>query len=111
MWFLVKCCFWLAVVFLAIGGRGAAPPDAEPHAQVAKPREREAPIRSPPSVAQKSQSASVGRGGDLLSDLADQAAAKLAGAARDQCLAHPVDCLHTVERLGQAAAKAEPARR
>ncbi len=112
MWFLVKCIFWLAVVFLAIE-RDAEPPEVEPgpRAPVARARERETPIRAPASAAQKGQGAPAGRGGGALSGLADQAAAKLVGAARDQCLAHPIECLLAAERLGQGAAKAEPARR
>lgn len=100
MLFLVKCIFWLGVVFLAIGGRGVEPAGVE-RASVTKAREKEA-------VPTRSQSAAAGRGDGTL---ADQAAAKLASAARDQCLAHPVDCLIAAGRFGLGPAKAEPARR
>lgn len=104
MFFLLRCVFWLAIVLLAIGERGAAPVavDSGERVPAAKSSGREAPPRS--------RGASAARG-DALSGLADQAKAKLIGAARDQCLAHPMDCLETLEQVGRAAAWPEPPRR
>lgn len=104
MLLVVKCIFWLGLVFFLIGGRGAEPPSVGPaRASVKEARDN----RAAPT---KGQSAAGGRGG-ALSALADQAAEKLAGAARDQCLAHPVDCLLAAERFGLGPLEAEPARR
>lgn len=105
MSFLVKCVFWLGLVFLAIGGRAVEPPHAEPGARAvaAKPREKT-------TIPAADRSAGADRK-DGLSALADQAFAKLADTARDQCLAHPLDCLLAAERFGLSPAKSEPARR
>lgn len=97
MIFLLKCAVFLGIVFLLIA-RDDAPSEAS---RIGGSRPAgETAARRPES----------GAGARALSDLAEAAAARFAGAARDQCLAHPADCLRAAERLGQAVAP-EPPRR
>lgn len=90
MLFLLKCLFFLAIVFLAIGirdgergkearGRGGAHPAA----------------LTPVEDARASITTFAGRATDGLTE-----------AVRDHCLQHPLDCLHAAERLQAAKAEA-----
>lgn len=112
MFFILRCAFWLAVVFLAIGVLDGEPTSVKTaeRTQTVNSHGKEAPARAA-SAPQKNQSASATRSEDKISGLAAQAEAKLVGAARDQCLAHPMECLQTLERVGRISAWPEPPRR
>ncbi len=92
--FLLKCLFWLGLVFALLpwpqgDGRGAAGRrnGAESKA-IAKPKHPAAPAP-----------------GDALAAVTQAATDRLAAAAKEQCLAHPGDCLAI---LGAAASRKEP---
>lgn len=91
MLFLLKCLFFLAIVFIAIGmrdgdrlkearGRGGAHPTA---------------ALTPIEDARATVASLAGRASDGLTD-----------AVRDHCLQHPLDCLHAADRLQSARAEA-----
>ncbi|MBY6241607.1 hypothetical protein [Methylosinus sp. Sm6] len=102
MLFLLKCMIFLGIVLLAIAAREGGERDAH----VAG--------RSPARGGGASEAAaSLGAARAAISDIAgraaDQAAGRVAEAARDHCLAHPLDCLRAAEKL--QAAKIEPGKR
>jgi hypothetical protein len=89
--FVLKCVFWLAIVLVAIGGARAPLPESRSERAVAAkaplPPKRPAPETPRPDERAR------------LSEMADTAAAEIAGAARDHCLAHPLDCLRAAQWL------------
>jgi hypothetical protein len=110
---VVKCVFWLSITLLAVFGKQARPPAADSSSSktqvVTRARHLEPSSRAPSNASHSSSSASAS--GDIFSGLAEKAAAKLVGAAREQCLAHPIDCISAAERFSQASAKSDSSRR
>jgi hypothetical protein len=87
--FLIKCAFWLAVVFWALPWRAE-----ESTARNAVPNAMERAASSPRAntaarrVAKPAESI-----GALLNDVASDAGAALARTARDYCATHAAQCL------------------
>jgi hypothetical protein len=97
--FLLKCVIVLGLVLLAIAAREGEGRD---------PRSRAAG-RPPAPLSSGEVAATVGAARAAFSNVADRAAGRVAEAARDHCLAHPLDCLHAAEKL--QGAKTDPGRR
>ncbi|WP_166143515.1 hypothetical protein [Methylosinus sp. RM1] len=108
MGFLLKTLFFLGVVCLLVM-RDA---DHDP-----APRERAAPARFPaaaraePASSAERKVSPVETARGALSELAEEAAGRIAAVARDHCMAHPMECLQAAERIGRATAPVEPPRR
>lgn len=108
MFFFVKCVFWLAVVFAAMAWQKIESPDAgRPDRAQPKTRDHSAAGRPAPAWGRNDAAPTAARR-DVLSGLTEDAAAKLAGAARDACLSHSKDCLLAIGGLEHRPAKPEP---
>jgi hypothetical protein len=97
---LLKCMIFLGIVLIAIAAREGGR-DERPPRLAARPAARPG--------ASTETSAAIGAARTALSNVADQAVGRAAEAAREHCLAHPLDCLRAAEKL--QAVKAESGRR
>jgi hypothetical protein len=90
---LLKCLFFLGIVFVALSLRDSGPSAGRPRvaAQATASTRRVDEARS------------------AIAGLADRAVDGLTEAARDHCLSHPLECLHAAERL--QGGKTEAAKR
>lgn len=93
MLILLKCLFFLGIVFVALSLRDSGPSAGRPRvaAQATASTRRVDEARS------------------AIAGLADRAVDGLTEAARDHCLSHPLECLHAAERL--QGGKTEAAKR
>lgn len=108
MGFLFKTLLFLGVVLLLVSRdaeRRSAPPE---RAAAARPSVAASPKPRPAQVESATSPIAAARG--ALSDLADEAAGKIAEMARDHCMAHPMECLRAAEKIGRATAVEPPKR-
>lgn len=102
MFFLLKCVFWLAVVFWLLPWRTQESP--APRASRAEA------ARTEPAPRAKAAAPRVRAGealGSLLDEAAESAKTTLAKSARDYCATHAAECLSLIARSAGGSA-AEP---
>jgi hypothetical protein len=88
LFFLLKCAFWLGLVFLAMTLSSEKNPSVAPG-------ERQPSPRADPKI-------------NVLSNLSRSAAERAAAAARRRCFERPRDCLEILETLRSGASVREP---
>ncbi|ATQ67513.1 MULTISPECIES: hypothetical protein [Methylosinus] len=98
---LLKCVIFLGIVLIAIAAREGGRDERPARLAAARPSTR--------AGAPAETTVMIGAARAALSDVADQAVGRAAEAAREHCLAHPLDCLRAAEKL--QSIKAESGRR
>lgn len=107
VFFLVKCAFWLAIVFWLLPWGGAdTSPDTRPHAGAARekpivagaPRRERARAQRPP----RNETPAAADDGAIAAMIRDGAAG-LAASASERCLSRPADCVAAVEAVRRVA--------
>lgn len=115
MIFLLKCLFFLALVFIAIAygedARERVPAKKSMAAAVEPVRVERAQVQRAQVERNPVERNSVAeRASAALSGFAGRATAHLTEAAREKCLAEPTECIRIADKVRRAV-EAEPARR